>query len=52
MEDLTKDDTPKLEYQGYKIPFVIKLAWVLLIVWIITYSILHVLPDLALWLSK
>lgn len=46
------DETPKKEYQGNAIPFVIKFVWVVLILWAIYYSFEYAVPDLKFWLSK
>ena len=40
------------QYKGHKIPFVIKLAWVILILWGCIYSVMYAFPDLGQWLNK
>ncbi|MGB0452290.1 MAG: hypothetical protein ACPGJV_01145 [Bacteriovoracaceae bacterium] len=50
-----KDDSGyefKAEYKSHKIPFVIKLVWVVLILWGLYYSFKFAVPDLNIWLAK
>ncbi len=42
----------KFEYQGYKVPLVIKLVWAALIIWLIVYLIRYMGPDLQMWLNR
>ncbi|MFZ8934911.1 MAG: hypothetical protein ACO20H_09595 [Bacteriovoracaceae bacterium] len=42
----------KFEYQGHKIPLVIKIVWSILIVWLIVYLVSYLGPDLKIWLNK
>jgi len=39
-------------YKGNSIPKVIKLMWILFIIWGVIYSITFVIPDLKVWLAK
>jgi len=36
-------------YTGWKIPFIIKLAWLGLSIWIITYLAVYMVPSLLEW---
>ncbi len=42
-------DNDKVVYQGNKVPLFIKIAWIVLIVWLIAYLIYFALPDLMQW---
>ena len=42
-------DGPRAIYRGNKIPFVIKLAWAILGVWLTAYMALYALPDFKRW---
>jgi hypothetical protein len=39
-------------YVGWKIPFFIKFAWVVLILWGLVYGVMYITPDLKMWLNK
>ena len=38
--------------EGHSIPFFIKLAWTILIIWAISYLVLYSFPNLKVWLNK
>lgn len=40
------------KYIGNHIPFFIKLAWVILILWILYYLLIYMIPDLKIWMGK
>ncbi len=42
-------DDPKAIYKGNKIPLFIKLAWVVLGLWIVSYMAIYTFPDLTRW---
>lgn len=41
-----------LQYQGSKIPRVIRFVWTILIAFSLYYLMKYALPDLKLWLQK
>lgn len=50
-ETLKKSDQKEnVVYRGHKIPFVIIVAWFILILWIVFYLVSFALPDLKNWL--
>ncbi len=46
-----KREVDHLVYEGYRVPNFIRLAWTLLIVFIFVYLLIHMWPDLKLWLG-
>ena len=40
------------DYQGHKIPLAIKIAWIILLLWVVGYLAVYALPDLMQWLRR
>lgn len=38
-------------YQGNHIPVVLKIAWVIFVIWMISYIAINTIPDLKNWLN-
>ena len=47
MDDMNEDKVPT--YQGNQIPLFIKIAWIILITWIIGYLAVYAWPDFKSW---
>ena len=39
-------------YIGNRIPVFIKIAWFILIIWIIWYMVYYTVPDFKYWITK
>ncbi|MCY4643498.1 MAG: hypothetical protein OXB88_02675 [Bacteriovoracales bacterium] len=46
------DDTEIENNHNNKIPLFIKLAWMILLIWAISYLLIYALPDFMEWMRK
>jgi hypothetical protein len=54
-ESLSNDKTREVDllvYKGNKVPKLLKIAWVILILFCIWYLISFMVPDLKVWIQK
>lgn len=52
MDDNNLKERDFHRYRGWQVPFVIKVAWTLLLAWIVIYFTSFVLPNLKAWLNR
>lgn len=52
MEEEKVSEKDFQKYVGWKIPFALKLIWLILFFWIVAYIVIYLVPDLMIWLRK